>query len=917
MSSQPTKPIDVFYSYAHEDEKLRDELKKHLANLKRQGVITEWYDRDISAGKEWAEEINKHLETASVILLLISPDFMNSDYSNDVEVKRAMERHEVGEARVIPIILRPVDWEGAPFSKLQGLPTDAKAVTLWENYDEAFLSVVQGIRSALKESRRTINVHSRTNIPRPPVVGFVARRDSEGRNIIERLTEELTPQKNQLIALNGPGGVGKTTLAAEAARALSNRVGDRIVWTSALGREDFALPTMLDEIATQLDHAELRPLSLERKTAEVQLLVASAPTLIILDNFETIAEVEQTRCLEFLSNRASCPVLITTRGKIAAARNISIPVMSPEEANTFLELLIEQSNNPSAFTQIDRNRIVAASERNPLVLQWVIGQIELAQEANTVLDELAQGTGDAAQRVFDRSFGLEQLGDDGRAALLALSLFAPDASRAALAAVAGFDLDLKRLNEAVKRLAGLWFIKASATGSRLSVAGLTRELAKARLSRDGSAKQYRQRFIAHFADYVEGRSQRTPEDYDSLEVEKDNLIIATDLAASLADWESVLGIATVVAAPVTGVLAIRGYWNDSVKLNTQALEAARRSKPEAAVAGHMHNLAMMLESRGELDEARQLYNDSLEISRKLGDQRGIAIRLHQMANLAYSQGELDEARRLYNESLVINKKLGEQDVVSLSLHQLAMLAHHQGELDEARRLYNESLATSQQLDNQNSIALTLHQLAILAQDQGEVDNARRLYMESLEISKKLGNQGGISPTLHQLATLAHAQGKLDEARLLYNESLATSQKLGNQISIALSLHQLAMLAQDQGEVDEARRLYMESLDINKKLGNQDGISLTLHQLAILAQEEGEFEESRRLYNESLGIKKKLGNQNGIGVSLAQLGMLAEDEGNNAEAEQLLAEALVIFERLKSPNAEIARRELERIKNRSS
>src|SRR6266852_6087155 len=143
VTSEPHSSVEVFYSYAHEDEKLRDELVKHLANLRRQGVITEWYDRDISAGKEWDEDIAQHLDSARVILLLISPDFMNSDYSNDVEVRRAMERHEAGEARVMPIILRPVDWEGAPFSKLQALPTDAKPLTSWDDPDEAFLSVVK------------------------------------------------------------------------------------------------------------------------------------------------------------------------------------------------------------------------------------------------------------------------------------------------------------------------------------------------------------------------------------------------------------------------------------------------------------------------------------------------------------------------------------------------------------------------------------------------------------------------------------------------------------------------------------------------------------------------------------------------------------------------------------------------------
>jgi len=151
MSKNPPKPIEVFFSYAHEDEDLRDELEKHLSILKWQGVITGWHDRRIGAGREWEGEIDKHLNTAHIILLLISADFLASDYCYDVEMKRAMKRHEAGEARVIPVILRPVDWKGAPFVKLQALPRDAKAVTEWPNRDKALLDVVRGIRAAVKE----------------------------------------------------------------------------------------------------------------------------------------------------------------------------------------------------------------------------------------------------------------------------------------------------------------------------------------------------------------------------------------------------------------------------------------------------------------------------------------------------------------------------------------------------------------------------------------------------------------------------------------------------------------------------------------------------------------------------------------------------------------------------------------------
>ena len=150
MSITP-KPIEIFYSYSHRDEELRDELEKHLSILKRKGVIQGWHDRRIGAGKEWEGEINTHLNTADVILLLISADFLASDYCYDVEMRRAMERHEAGEACVIPVILRPVDWKGAPFGKLQALPMDAVPVTEWPNRDKAFLNVAKGIRAAVRD----------------------------------------------------------------------------------------------------------------------------------------------------------------------------------------------------------------------------------------------------------------------------------------------------------------------------------------------------------------------------------------------------------------------------------------------------------------------------------------------------------------------------------------------------------------------------------------------------------------------------------------------------------------------------------------------------------------------------------------------------------------------------------------------
>jgi hypothetical protein len=149
-TSTPKAPVEVFYSYSHKDEALREELEEALALLKRQGHIAGWHDRAIIGGQERADQISEHLESARIVLLLVSSSFLASDYCFGKEMGRALERHDKKEAVVIPVIVRPCDWHGAPFAKLQGLPKDAKAVTSWANKDEAWTDVAKGVRRAVE-----------------------------------------------------------------------------------------------------------------------------------------------------------------------------------------------------------------------------------------------------------------------------------------------------------------------------------------------------------------------------------------------------------------------------------------------------------------------------------------------------------------------------------------------------------------------------------------------------------------------------------------------------------------------------------------------------------------------------------------------------------------------------------------------
>ncbi len=180
------EPIEVFFSYCHADENYKDELVKHLSILQRQGVIAGWHDRLIAPGSEWSREIDRHLASADIILLLVSSDFLFSDYCWGVEIAKALQRHEAGEACVIPVVLRYVDWHDAPIAKLQALPKNAKPIKSWPDQDEAFTNVAEGIRAAVKQIR-----DRRQQSRQQPIVSNQPTESSSVSPVLQMTAEEF------------------------------------------------------------------------------------------------------------------------------------------------------------------------------------------------------------------------------------------------------------------------------------------------------------------------------------------------------------------------------------------------------------------------------------------------------------------------------------------------------------------------------------------------------------------------------------------------------------------------------------------------------------------------------------------------------------------------------------------------------
>lgn len=172
----------LFISYCHRDEKYRQVLDTHLAPLVRDRTVVVWHDRKISPGAHWDEVICDELDSADIFVFLVSPDFVASEYCFGKELAHALERHKKGEAIVLPVIIRPVDWQTTALSQIQGLPKDAIPISTWPNQDEAWLEVVQGIRSlcsrqkpAAKAASSTSNVKLAPSSIHEVLIGVVER----------------------------------------------------------------------------------------------------------------------------------------------------------------------------------------------------------------------------------------------------------------------------------------------------------------------------------------------------------------------------------------------------------------------------------------------------------------------------------------------------------------------------------------------------------------------------------------------------------------------------------------------------------------------------------------------------------------------------------------------------------------------
>src|SRR6266516_2618114 len=732
------EPVTVFLSYAHEDEPLRKELEKHLSLLQRQGLVSTWQDRRIMAGTDWAREIDEHLKNASIILLLISADFLASDYCYGIEMQCALNRDKVSQARVIPIMVRPVNWKGAPFAHLQALPTDARAITIWNNRDEAWTNVAAGIRRVIEElPPLSVNLSPAGlppvwNIPYPHNPLFTGREQ-----LLTQLASTLHAGQptalSQPQAISGLGGIGKTQLALEYAYRYRQKY-QAVLWAQAETREN--LTSSYLTIATLLNLPEKSEQESARVIAAAKnWLQRNTDWLLILDNADDLALAR-----DFLPPSVGGHVLLTTRAQATGrfAHCLQVDILSTELGALFL---LRRAGRVAPDATLEQ-----ASEHNRSAARAICeegGGLPLAlDQAGAYIEE----TGCSLYQRRRADLLAErrgQLVDDHPlpvATTWSLSFTQVEQNHPAAA-------DLLRLCA---------FLTPDAISEEIITKGCLslRDSFLHRIRHFFSHKGKTQGLLRHLAMDTLAFNQ-------SIEALRAYSLLRREVSSGTAPSLSVHRLVQAVIRDQMDEQDRHQWTQRAVQaINTAFPEVEHQTWPlcDRLLPHALLCAELITQEQMTFPEATRLLN--------------------QTGHYLYDRARYAEAEPLYQRALSIREQqLGpEHPDTATSLNNLAALYFDQGKYEQAEPLLKRALAIyEQQLGpNHPDTATSLNNLALLYDNQGEYEQAEPLYQRALSIrEQQLGPEHPwTATTLNNLAALYQAQGEYEQAEPLYQRALA-------------------------------------------------------------------------------------------------------------------------------------------------
>ncbi len=638
---------------------------------------------------------------------------------------------------------------------------------------------------------------ARTRVERQPLVGVPAPSTSGAfhgdfeppeeptgppggrKGYLVRLAQALG-RGEKLIVLTGVGGIGKSALAAAAARRMAWRYPGGLFWVD--GRDYLETRMRLENLLSIFGHVcgeefGKLPVARQRELALDYLRRIQAPALLIVDN----GDVADEGVFRFLRDvpRPSA-VLVTTRiAPEYGACVLDIEAMTPREGLTFLAAEIgRRRNDPRWMTRIDEPAARKLLQVADLLDGHSLALLQAAALAGSMgLDyALAQARANPARgetgRRFD--FSYNPLPEPRKELLHRLAAFAAGFDLQAIGAICssaeeelpsphrgGAGGEVLHWDADLPELVRGSFVERHPLGpdyARFRLHPVMREYLRRKAGVETMVAHDR-RFARYFTGLADWGGRQLDNPKTALQavaiatLERANLLAAQEVSLAQGLWD----VAVSLAYDLDNLFERSGHWADRRGALEAGIGAAQRAGNEDTAAELAHNLGTAYQGIGEYGEARARYEQSLQLKKTSGGRQGQAIILHQLGMLAQAQGDYAEARRLYQESLDIAQQLGDRAGVADTLGQLGTLARLQGNYAEARRLYLESLGDYQQLGSRVNAALMQWGLGNVAQNQGDYAEAECQWQAAIATFRELGDRKNEVGVLHQLGMLAQNQ----------------------------------------------------------------------------------------------------------------------------------------------------------------
>jgi predicted ATPase/Tfp pilus assembly protein PilF len=755
-----------------------------------------------------------------------------------------------------------------------------------------------------------------------PVIGRRAELDK-----VEAMLEDPACR---LLTLSGPGGVGKTRLALQAAADLADEFEHGAFWVPLASISDPAL--VLATIAHTLGIEEGSGAA--RRDA-LRTALRDREILLILDNFEHLLAASPV-VSDLLEAAPRLRVLVTSRASLRVRSEWVYPVPPltlPPLDDPALPEVVSRFSAAAMFAEraqlvrpdfaiTDANARTVAEichrlEGLPLAIELAAARLNmmpvqaLLARLEHRLGILTGGPRDLSERQqtlrATLAWSHDLLSEPQRELLRKLAVFAGGCTLEAAEAVCGPDEDWQAaLYTEAGVLEGLSSLvdnslvlreempgEGGAGTVRFRMLETVREYALEQLEKAGETERVRQRHAEYFVTLAQQAEPqlRGPEQrvwLDLLETEHDNLRAVLGWAvAGGSDRALELGVR--LGGYLWRFWRVRGYLTEGRKWLDELLAAPGQASP-AARAEAFRGDGVLTFTQGDLKRAAELCEQGLALYTEIEDNEGSAGVLNTLANTRREQGNYDSAMGLYERSLSLYRALGDKVGISVSLNNLCPILHTRGELVRAAALYEESLELRRSAGDTVGIAYTLDKLAEVLRDRGELDRAAAICEESLVMRRQIGDKHGRTLALVTLGMIYHEQGDDTRAEPLFTESLALCRDLGESWGVATAQNNLASVALERCEYETARDLWEESAQLYRENGDNRGVATCLSGLGQVAYGQGEYERARTLHEESLGISRVLGDVRAIADELNWLGNVLVRLGEHEGAADLFAES---------------------------